>query len=431
MHNRTSSPDPERELEHIIANMPERNQPIPDRIQRIIGDRGFLRSYLDLLGGRNETSSLFHLATALTVLGGGLARKVYVRHGERRVYPNCFTLVVGNSGISRKSSALSPGKRVFSNSGTGDTMPDNFSEEALAEILKEAPVLGIISEFKTLVMNAGKNYAGGLISRLTDLFDMPAELSFAFKKNAKRKGEGCKVVVPDPTLSLIAATTEDYFAVDDADVAGGFVGRFLVFAHQEETPVIPWPAPIPKEAFVHLGAMLRERAENGCGELELTAEAKDAFSDIYRRFRKEASEAPDRSAAMDSFRSRAGLFVLKLSLIFAVSENPHAKVIEKTHITRAELLVKQCTEGHARLISRICTSKWEKDRKKAQDFIAARSETSMRDIYRHLGVDVQTAGRIVDTLEASGLVHSRMEKAANGKEVVRIVNGPDPEESAA
>jgi hypothetical protein len=75
----------------------------------------FLRDYLDYATG-NEAPELFHVWSGFTALSAAISRKVWLPFGKRALFPNIYTLLVGDAG-NGKSVAMYFCKLLLSNLG--------------------------------------------------------------------------------------------------------------------------------------------------------------------------------------------------------------------------------------------------------------------------------------------------------------------------
>lgn len=79
----------------------------------------FLRDYLTWAGG-NEAPKMFHLWSGLTCVSACVPRTVWLPYGARAIYPNLYTLLVGEAG-NGKSIAMYFTKRLLASVYPGDT----------------------------------------------------------------------------------------------------------------------------------------------------------------------------------------------------------------------------------------------------------------------------------------------------------------------
>ena len=75
---------------------------------------GLFKSYRDLVEPCTEAPSSYHWVTCLTMTGLLLGRNVFIR-SPFPLYPNFYSLLVGSTGLNRKSTAMTFGVREILN----------------------------------------------------------------------------------------------------------------------------------------------------------------------------------------------------------------------------------------------------------------------------------------------------------------------------
>ena len=73
------------------------------------------KPYAAAFQGRTEVPIPFHFAVLKTVIGASLGRQVYL-NAARPIYTNFYTVIVGETGVARKSTALRLGEQLLRDS---------------------------------------------------------------------------------------------------------------------------------------------------------------------------------------------------------------------------------------------------------------------------------------------------------------------------
>ena len=73
---------------------------------------GIFEIYLEAVSGVNEVCDSYHFAVFKTLVGSIIGRGAYLYTGAK-VYPNFYSCLIGDTGISRKTTALSMGRSVL------------------------------------------------------------------------------------------------------------------------------------------------------------------------------------------------------------------------------------------------------------------------------------------------------------------------------
>src|SRR5262245_45688121 len=66
---------------------------------------GLFKKYLDLVGPSTEAPDSYHWVVFLTVAGLLFGRKLFINQ-PMSLYPNFYSLLIGQTGLSRKSTAM-------------------------------------------------------------------------------------------------------------------------------------------------------------------------------------------------------------------------------------------------------------------------------------------------------------------------------------
>jgi hypothetical protein len=224
--------------------------------------RGVFEVYLEAVKERNEVCNAYHFAVLKTMIGSIIGRGTYLYTGNH-IYPNFYTCLIGPTGISRKTTALSmgcsmllrtdPNVITFSNLATPEglisklVVPNEDDDELLSDPTMQARinatsetegfrVLVGLSEYAALLKKAKKSSSDGLIQVLTDAYDCPQTLD-----NPTRHSPLCAVA---PCVSIVALSTQEWLegSLNLEDIRGGFANRFCYYLH-ELTPPVPRPTP--------------------------------------------------------------------------------------------------------------------------------------------------------------------------------------------
>ena len=264
--------------EEKIANLSEGKPPIYD----LLPD-GFLKEYVDFLYPLSEASIQYHIGAALLLVGASCKRNIYLSFPPGKLFLNLYVLLVGKSGIARKSTATRP---AFEMLNKVDPFAYVGNETSLAgffrELLEYPNRLGYYSEFKTLMDNCRKGHGIGLKEVITDLWDNPSIYKISLK-NIKPEDR----FIHKPSLSILGATTIDWLKLNNSDITGGFFGRFLpVVAMDEKDRFLPMPPKADDEKYECLVEWLKKISLMK-GEFEITAEARELITEIYGKIWEE------------------------------------------------------------------------------------------------------------------------------------------------
>lgn len=309
--------------------------PVPD-----IAYQGFVNEYIQLMRPTTEAPDAFHLGVALTIFGSMLGRSVYASFGKR-LHANLFTLLLGDSGSSRKDTAISCGitllKTTYNTTseiavtghkastvmvGSGVKVATDISSgEGLISTLKDNPnVLMYLSEFSRLMGNVGRQGTRTIAPVLMEAFDTPDSLSNLAKLNP--------VEAKEPYLSILAATQPLILEqlMSEGDIHSGFINRWIIIPGKSEAPIY-WPPEMDREwlsvLFQNITAMIGIQKEPRA--IVGSDDAKAYWKEWY-----EPHWYQERSEEEKSMAVRHPAMAIKIALIYAVLNGD--SVIERRHL---------------------------------------------------------------------------------------------------
>ena len=177
------------------------------------------KPYAAAFEGRTEVPLSYHFAVLKTVIGASLGRMVYI-DSTNKIYPNFYTVLVGETGITRKSTALRLGEQLLRDSDPavrvlralstpegllqtfvppegytlGSIVPTGNKPEPInkqlewrltesTENVEGFRILVSLDEFAALLKKATKSYADGIIQLITEAYNYPDSLDLPKRNN--------------------------------------------------------------------------------------------------------------------------------------------------------------------------------------------------------------------------------------------------------
>jgi len=241
---------------------------------------GIFGQWRDIVAPCTEAPLEFLYASFLVALGMMLGRNVW-RSSPRPIYPNFYVLLLGQTGDSRKSTALWFAEELLRYVGEDIQIISGIvSTEGLVERLAQGEGtkgLGYVDELRSLMCVGKRKGTQDILPKLNSLYYCPAQVSVDRVKNP--------TTATHPFFSLIGATAQDY--VDDLigslELNGGFLNRFLLVSGEEQPPNPD--AEEPSEAnWMRIAAPLREVCDRWAGnptKMEWGGEAKELWREFY------------------------------------------------------------------------------------------------------------------------------------------------------
>lgn len=285
---------------------------IESDFEAILPDSGFLREYHDFALPLTEAPAIYHLFVAFALLAAACARHVHLPFGAQRLYPNLWLILIAPSSRLKKSTALSLGRRILAASKLDVIYPNEFSREAMIEILEQKPDgLFLWNELGGVLRAFESNYMLGTKEMLTELFDCPPQ----FKRVLKSK----EVIITDPCISIASASTVDWLnrAVKEHDIRGGFLPRFIYIPADKPSKLLPLPPTPDPEAQAAIVQRLEQIAAYR-GVFGMSADAEAIHDNWYHANYGEMSQEID-SETLAPFYSRLSVYLLKFAMLYELS----------------------------------------------------------------------------------------------------------------
>lgn len=360
---------------------------------------GWLQDYIALISPTTEAPVQFHIATWLAILGTICKRNVWFSWaGGRNLYCNVYVVVIGDSGVSRKSTALHYAYTFLNKIERQSILSGMVSTEAFCEEFHIFPFKVMVQdELRSFIDNTNKNYGKGLIPKITEIWSCPSEVRMNFKNIPIEKR-----IIPNPTLSFLSATTPEWVEMKEADVTGGFLGRFLpICSLGEETKDIPLPPKVDEAKQEQIVNFLQSIADLR-GEFTLTPEAKEVFEGLYIEHKKKFKDVENK-ASIQSFWSRVPDHIIKLAMLFHLSSKDKPDLIlTKDTIMRAYAAMDYIKGYYKFFLSRLTFSKEHRIENKAIDMIVNVKEGYMpiSRLMQYLRLNSKECYNLMATLEA-------------------------------
>jgi len=295
---------------------------------------GLAADFADTYSTACESPKSYFYLSFLTCLGALVGDRVCLQ-GATKAPARLYTVLLGPSGLSRKSTAIKLTTDFFARNVVGFPVVRGLgSAEGLAKTIKNrgyTNCLLVFDELRTFVDKA-KIEGSILLSIVNTLFD---------ETRAENHTRGHDIELENVHLSLLSACTLDTFSnLFDANfVAIGFPNRLLLVLDESKTS-IPVPRDVPpsvEQALAQeLGAILytlRPYTPTIPLIMRLTPEALESWSEFYKTIPRTVT-----GTRIDSIG-------LRLAMLIALSAHKHeidAEVIQAAiEIARWQLAVRE------------------------------------------------------------------------------------------
>lgn len=389
-----------------LARYIHRPPVLSDRISAALPQGyGFLRSYVEYATACSDAPQIYHVGVGLTILSAAVARRLPCPWlNGRTLLPNLYTLLVGPSRSSRKTSSMDAGVDVVHAADPERVIPVPGSyEELIAQLRKQPDGLLTYREFGHFLKTTQRGYGEPIRTVLMDLYDWPPDR--AYTRNLKK---GATVIAAPICLSMLSTIATDllFAYIDLEDWSGGFFGRFLVL-YGERTE-FKMPATWLSAHHQLAGALYQfvHYPFPRCGGF--APQAWQAF-DSWARWRDgQALNVPPR---IQTFISGATTLAAKVALLFAAdAAEPMAGegwLVSYESTLRAVTFVENLyLPSITHLGERLALGPWEKDRQRVLDVIeqAGPKGVLRRDLIRRAKLSSEYTDSVLSTLKEEGTI---------------------------
>ena len=195
---------------------------------------GFLKEYLDLTDEITDAQDGAKLTAILPVIAVNLGNRVFIRTPAGKIFPNIWAVIIGTSSVSRKTTVINHAMETlkpYEDKLAGKCAKDiaketyilnNVTANCLLHLLSEQPNRILRhNEISAFLADMGRSYNEGMKQKITDLFDGGRTFNATLQRTD---------IIKDPSLSIVAASTEGWFhsqLSNRAEQMSGFTQRFL------------------------------------------------------------------------------------------------------------------------------------------------------------------------------------------------------------
>lgn len=303
--------------------------------------RDFIKDYMAYVGD-SEVPEVYSYWTAIALVSTALGGKCWAEiRGGRRIRPNLYIILVGESGSRKSVSVMRLGKElIFKHDGLSELL--NFTGN---KFTKEALIRGLATNVKTEheiggyrhssmaifssemeVMMSDKYENRSMAMMLTELYD-----GTPFKYETKGSGVD---IVPNPYLTILAGTTPSSIGkmMDNSIVDAGFTPR-IMFVMSKNEKVVPFES--LDDALMPPILERLHRIALTVGAFKLSEAANNRYGELYINMRSEAGIKGRicQDPKLKNWYSRKQDLVIKVSTCLAASAG--MSIIETKHIDAA------------------------------------------------------------------------------------------------
>jgi len=381
----------------------------------------FYQYYISTFHLTSEAPDKFIFTAQLAALGSAISLSRSIKWGLKDIYPNFWTIIVGESTRSRKSTSLNIGLNVVKemNRTFPDRdflLPSRSSMASLMEVLQEENN-GVIhhSELATLLSLLKKGFNTDMKSLLTDFFDVPSK----YKANFITKDD---LVLEYPIFSLATATTPIWLKTNlqKDDATSGFLARFLFSYQKGKTQSIAIPAQPDRVRLQKIEEVFKKIYTLNPCEIELDESFRRVYTDFYEESDSLILELSVDNALKSIFSRLQTDYFLKFTILECVLSD--TLVATDQEAFRAKYLVAFFMVQAIAVIKQIAPSETMAIEMDIQKLLSEVNEATRTDLYRYFknNLSARQLNAAIGALKNAGVIVSKKSKDKNNAEVFRL-----------
>lgn len=304
----------------------------------------------------------FHYWMGLGLISACMGRRFGLDMGFDIMYPNMYIVLVGEAGLSGKSTAIGMATRIFKEAWPAANPPliaQKITPSALVGELGRLEgetgegACGFISssEFSTLLGNCQRD--DEILKILTDLWDSPSHFEYTTRGRGREE-------LNNVCLNMIAGSTPSWLkmGIPESSLEGGFFSRLLLVNRPRGGKRIALPfmtmSPEHDEARANVINDLKRILLNKGGVFKLLPDAARLYTDWYEeQLDRELSKA---NIHMRGYFARKRTSILKIAMVISMS-NDDSYEIDRACIHQALSLLEDNEEHLGELVDYLGSTK--------------------------------------------------------------------------
>jgi len=303
---------------------------------RLVPKDSFLGRYLRYMDNQ-ETAHAYDFWCGLWCISTACGRFVVVDRPRAPIYLNVFLVLVGESGVARKTTSVVVAtncvRRVMAHNQLGHVhtkaTPERLDEILMERTLNHGFAHLVITCPELAVILGAESYTATMPILLTDLYDCPSQ----------RIGGGTisrgAVLQERVWVNLLSASTPVWLlkSVNPNVIEGGFTSRTYFIVANEPKRKIPWPENSDPLLFTDMqdDLLIIANEARTRQRITLSATGMSRFSEWYQNKPRSLDQFKQ------SFEAREDAHVLRIAALLCINDG--SWVIKRSHINVAIKLI--------------------------------------------------------------------------------------------
>jgi hypothetical protein len=334
--------------------------------------------------------------SAITTLSAVAGRKHAYMTGDWNIYPNLWTLILGNSS-SYKSTGVNAAKRLLEQAWPAVFASQQYSHEALFEDLSIEPHrFFVYDEAETFLRMINSKYNLGMEPTMISLYN---------GQNMNRKikgktGHDPVIEIRNPYLCWLGASTQHQIAEAISGNSSGFLSgfwpRFIIVPFYGEEKSMLFPPPSDKIKAASLIAQLTSLMKVGEREYRYSDDAKRELLLWTSRYQDRLAKCDPMLGAF--YKKQKDEHFHKLCILSAFERG--SAVIDVQDVEFTIPLLWGIEKEWPSLLERFTEKEWDRDANRVEAFLRKAVETDREELLRKVrGIKAQKLTSILYGLE--------------------------------
>ena len=388
----------------------------------------WIDSYLDYTTNQ-ESPTIFHKWVGLAIVAATMERHVVLDMGAYRLFPNLYTVLVSDSALCKKTTAMDMGYDVLMMlKNKVNVFAQKITPEALiarlASQLEKSDSGRIIRDCVSLIFAPELSvflgtdaYKSGLVSILTELFQGRDEWSYETRLHGEEK-------LQNTLINFFGASTPRWLKIGiPADQAGGGFTSRIVFVYSDKPrPPIPFPT-IDKAHQAKLAHDLNI-IRSLKGKFKWNVDAKE----WYKHWYKSKGFLPI-SDALSGYQYRKHDLLLKVAMLLSLCRGNKLELTIDC-LEDGLVYVNEVEQDATKAIEAIEETQTGTATTRVYEYIQKRGDVPRSDLTRAFSHRLRSVElhEILETLLDADLIdvkESRNKKATRGKQTQKVYFATD------
>lgn len=314
---------------------------------------GFLEDFTAYGEEQSDAPRDFWWHAGLATLAAAIGPRIEAPgYAGKTIRPNLWVALLAPSGFG-KSGPLFLAESVLRGASLDRLLlHDDFTQEALIVdlagiqddddtfIKPNAQRLIIAHELSAFISTLHRTYNEGADRLITALYDNPA--THRFLRRGGKGGQNREIVVTRPMLSILGASTIDWFVSSTRNkdagemFLGGFMSRFVFSFQDQRNGQVDTPREPDLEREGRLSRHVGIIASQTARMMDVDVLRDGEYAEWARAKRDAAAGAPP---LLGGITSRAPVLAIKAAILHQASDNPTAFAIDKKNMRRGMVYV--------------------------------------------------------------------------------------------